>query len=273
LTSLVTKYLPEHNALRKLFKVTFYATLYTICALFAPGCVTPQNAIAEDETHYSTWEFAYSGKYHLVWYYNTKEDLRNNIPNRALVRDKVFLLRPEVRPPTINGVYLLELSKVNEGEEVLDIGTGSGIHAIFAAETAKRVVATDIYAPAIENAITNARLHGVEEKIDFRVGDLFEPVKEGEKFDVFFVNINFPFSINDDDRNRLHQRLFTQIRKYMKPNARIYFQTSFAKNIPTIYAMLTQHNFRIMELRMDNMVKYNHEPIFMMIQTNFNQPP
>lgn len=251
----------------------FCAALYTCCALLATGCVTPKNAIVEDKDYYSTWEFVYSDKYRLVWYYDTKEDLRENIPNRALVRDKVFLLRPNVRPPTINGVYLLELSKVNDGEEVLDIGTGSGIHAIFAAEIAKHVVATDIYAPAIENAITNARLHSVENKIDFRVGDLFEPIRDDEKFDVFFVNINFPFSINDDDRNILHERLFSQVRKYMKPNARIYFQTSFAKNLPYIYTMLTRHNFRIMELRMENMVKYSHEPIFMMIQSNFNQQP
>ena len=53
----------------------------------------------------------------------------------------------------------------------------------------------------------------------------------------------------------------------MKPNARIYYQTSFIKNIPYIYDMLSRNNFRIMEVRMEHMVSYSHEPLFMMIQS------
>ena len=242
-------------------RITFYFILYALFAI-------PLNSFAEDNEYFSTWEFQHSGKYKLVWYYKTKQDFNNNHPNKVLVHDKEFRIRSDVRPPTINGLYLLEHSKVDEGEEVLDIGTGSGIHAIFAAEKAKRVVATDIYAPAIENAKTNAQLHGVDHKIDFRVGDLFAPLNEDDKFDVFFVNINFPFSVDDNDRNRLHERLFSGIRKYMKPNARIYFQTSFIKNIPYIYDMLNRNDLRIMEMHMEYIDEFRHEPLFIMIQSN-----
>ena len=176
-------------------------------------------------------------------------------------------MRGDVKPPMMNGVYLLEHSKVNEGDEVLDIGTGSGLHAIFAAEKAKLVIATDIYEPAIENAKINAQRHGVEDKIDFRVGDLFQPINENEKFDVFFININFPSRATDDRRNRLHERLFAEISKYMKPNARIYYQTSYVKNIPHIYYMLDRHNFRIKEMHMVHMPNNDHEPLFLRIQS------
>ena len=223
-------------------------------------------AFFENSDYYDAWEPQHSGKYRLVWYYDTEKDFTAKQPNKVLAHNKKFLIRPDVRPPGINGIYLLEYSKVNEGEEVLDIGTGSGIHAIFSAEKAKRVVATDIFAPAIENAKVNAQYHGVDHKIDFRVGDLFGPINDDEKFDVFFININFP-SKPDDFRNSLHERLFSEIRKYMKPNARIYYQTSFIRNIPYIYDMLKRNHFHVMEMRMEHIVAYSHEPLFMMIQS------
>ena len=165
-------------------RTVFYFALYAGIAILNAGCTTSINTSSENDEYFYIWEAKITDKNKLVWYYNTKKDRSKNQPNTALVANKKFLVHPDVRPPTINGAYLLEYSKVNKGEEVLDIGTGTGIHAVFAAEKAKRVVATDIYAPAVENAKANAQLHGVEEKIDFRVGDLFGPIKDGEKFDV-----------------------------------------------------------------------------------------
>jgi len=241
---------------------------FIMCLFVCVSVVMPAFSQAAGNDYYSTWEFTHTDKYKMIWYYDTEQDFKINHPNRVLVVDKEFVMRPDVRPPTINGVYLLEYSRVNKGEEVLDLGTGSGIHAVFAAEKAKRIVATDIYAPAIENAITNAKLHGVEDKIDFRVGDLLEPLHDGEKFDVVYFNINYPFSVGDSDRNRLHERFFSGIRKYLKPNARVYYQTSFVKNIPYIYDMLTRNGFRIMEMHMEYLLPSEHEPLFFMLQSN-----
>ena len=247
---------------QRIFKIAFYFTLI-MCA----SCAAPMSSLADNNEYYTTWELKHSGKYRLVWYYNTKEDYVKNQPNKVLVHNKEFLVRPDVRPITINGLYLLEYSKVNDGEEVLDLGTGTGVHAVFAAEKAKHIVATDIYEPAVENAKVNAQLHGVDDKIDFRVGDLFGPVKDDEKFDVFFVNINFPFERDDDKRNELHERLFSEIRQYMKPSARIYYQTSFVKNIPYIFDMLNRNNFRIKEMHMSYFAEFGHEAMFFMIQS------
>jgi len=249
-----------------LFRNAFYFTLYASCALLYAGYVMPVDAFAEDGESFPTWEAKISDKNKLIWYFDTKKNYSTNQPNKVLTHNKEFIVHSDVRPPTINGTYLLEYSTVNEGEEVLDIGTGSGIHAVFAAEKAKRVVATDIYAPAIENAKVNAELHGVEEKIDFRVGDLFGPIKDGEKFDVFFININLPYEPTDRKRNNLHERLFSEIHQYMKPDARIYFQTSFIKNIPYIYDMLSRNNLSIMEIHMEHLFPSRHEPLFIMIQ-------
>jgi len=255
-------------AFQRLVRNTFYFTLYACYALLITGCAMSNNTIIEDGDYYATWEGKISDTNTLIWYYNTIEDFNVNQPNMVSAYNKKFIVHPDVRPPTMTGVYMLEYSEINDGEEVLDIGTGSGLHAVLAAEKAKRVVATDIYAPAVENAKVNARLHGVEHKIDFRVGDLFEPIHDDEKFDIFFININFPFSNSNEKRNKLHERLFSEIGKHMKPDARIYYQTSFIKNIPYIYDMLSRNNLVIKEVHMEHHTKTKHEPLFIMAQSS-----
>ena len=73
-----------------------------------------------------------------------------------------------------------------DGLRVLDLGTGSGVLAILASKLgARNVVATDVSDRAIKIAKRNAEVNGVE--IDFRVGDLFNPVR-GELFDLIICN-------------------------------------------------------------------------------------
>jgi SAM-dependent methyltransferase len=64
----------------------------------------------------------------------------------------------------------------------LDLGCGSGTGAIVLSRRSKRVVATDINPRAVALARVNAAINGVD-NVDFRVGDLFEPVR-GEAFDL-----------------------------------------------------------------------------------------
>ena len=61
---------------------------------------------------------------------------------------------------------------------IVDIGTGSGAIAISLAKhlPTARVVATDISSEALEVAKRNAERHGVADRVEFRHGDLFEPL-------------------------------------------------------------------------------------------------
>src|SRR5687767_14697484 len=58
---------------------------------------------------------------------------------------------------------------------VLDLGTGSGIGAVFAAQRGASVVAVDINPEAVRCARINALLNDLDERIEVRRGDLFEP--------------------------------------------------------------------------------------------------
>ena len=86
------------------------------------------------------------------------------------------------------------------GAAVLDMGTGSGICALVAARHAGRVVAVDVSPAAARCTRLNAVLNQLEERIDIRLGDLFEPVA-GERFDLVLFNPPFLIGVPKDDRD------------------------------------------------------------------------
>jgi release factor glutamine methyltransferase len=76
---------------------------------------------------------------------------------------------------------------------LLELGTGSGCLAVAAARErpGARLVATDVSEAALEVARSNARALGVEDRIAFRKGDLFEalaPEDDAIRFDAILSN-------------------------------------------------------------------------------------
>ena len=72
----------------------------------------------------------------------------------------------------------------------LDLGTGSGVGAVFAARRGYRVVAVDVNPEAVRCVRLNALLNGLDGRIEARQGDLFAPVA-GETFDLILFNPPF----------------------------------------------------------------------------------
>jgi protein-L-isoaspartate O-methyltransferase len=87
--------------------------------------------------------------------------------------------------PSSHGLFYASAVRVEEGEHVIDIGTGSGILAIAAAKRGAQVMATDIDERAIAAAARNARLNGVT--FDLRLGSLFADATD--TFDVILANL------------------------------------------------------------------------------------
>ena len=78
-----------------------------------------------------------------------------------------------------------------ESSRALDLGSGSGVGAVFAARRGHhRVVAADLNPEAVRCARLNALLNGLEDRIEAREGDLFAPVA-GEVFDLILFNPPF----------------------------------------------------------------------------------
>ncbi|AZQ36440.1 class I SAM-dependent methyltransferase [Streptomyces cyaneochromogenes] len=75
----------------------------------------------------------------------------------------------------------------------LDLGTGSGVQALHAAQHATRVTATDLNPRALHITALTLALSGAP-AADLREGSLFEPLKNGETYDLIVSNPPFVIS-------------------------------------------------------------------------------
>ncbi|HJW65899.1 MAG TPA: HemK2/MTQ2 family protein methyltransferase [Candidatus Bathyarchaeia archaeon] len=100
----------------------------------------------------------------------------------------VFVVDENVYEPAEDTFLLAENLDVNDGDTVLDMGTGCGILGILAAKMAKHVVAIDINPYAVRCAKKNALLNNARSKISFIQADLFAASSEKTKFDTILFN-------------------------------------------------------------------------------------
>jgi release factor glutamine methyltransferase len=94
------------------------------------------------------------------------------------VDPRVLIPRPETELLVETAI---EIARARSGPlHVADIGTGSGAIAIALAVHLPdaRLIAIDISPQAIEVARSNARLHRIVDRIEFRIGDLLAPLRE-----------------------------------------------------------------------------------------------
>jgi release factor glutamine methyltransferase len=122
-------------------------------------------------------------------------------PKKVYFEDYVFFVDENVYEPAEDTFLLAENMKVTKDDIVLDMGTGCGILAILAAQKTKKVIAIDINPYAIECATKNAEINCKKEKIEFRVGDLFQPTRHGEKFSVILFNSPYLPSEKDEEKS------------------------------------------------------------------------
>jgi release factor glutamine methyltransferase len=122
-------------------------------------------------------------------------------PKKVYFKDHVFMVDEHVYEPDEDSFLLAEKMTVTEDDAVLDMGTGCGILAVLAAEKAKSVLAVDINPYAIECANRNAEMNGAREKIEFRHGDLFHPIKQNERFSLILFNSPYLPSEPDEERS------------------------------------------------------------------------
>ena len=97
--------------------------------------------------------------------------------------------------PAEDSYLLAENLLIKEGQSVLEIGTGSGIVAMYASKLTDNITVTDINFDACELARKNFEANGIE-NIEILFGNLFEPVKD-RKFDVILFNT--PYLPTEED--------------------------------------------------------------------------
>ena len=170
-------------------------------------------------------------------------------------KDKSFIVLPQVFHPHHHwsGTFLAKFLKVNPGDHVLDMGTGSGIQAICAASVADKVLACDINPYAVKCTTINAVLNDVSDKVEARQSNLFENVDEKEKFDLIIFNFPF-FHINPRNiaehayfggkDGNVMRAFYRDVGKHLKPGGKI--QIIFSESaIPDMFEWeeFKQNNF------------------------------
>ena len=88
--------------------------------------------------------------------------------------------------PAEDSYLLADNLEIEKGQSVLEIGTGSGVVAMYASRLTDRITVTDINFDACELARKNFEENNIE-NIEILFGNLFEPVKN-RKFDVILFN-------------------------------------------------------------------------------------
>jgi len=110
---------------------------------------------------------------------------------RFKISPAVLIPRPETE--TLVAEVLKELKQTAEGRppfSILDVGTGSGCIALalLSQLPGSRAVATDISQEALRVAAENARDIGLEQRVQFVLANLLEPIRGGKLFDLIVSN-------------------------------------------------------------------------------------
>jgi release factor glutamine methyltransferase len=147
--------------------------------------------------------------------------------------------------PTPHGVHLgnmlarIDLDRMN----VLELGTGCGIHAILIARGgASRLTLTEIDAPTLDNARHNLGTHGVDVPVDYFVADWTHV--DGGPWDVVITNPPFAKS-GKRYRRYFIDTLILDAHKLAKPGGRLIFVQSSMADIPRSLELMRENGMSV----------------------------
>jgi release factor glutamine methyltransferase len=137
---------------------------------------------------------------------------------------------------------------------LLDMGTGSGIIGIIAAQKGANVTAVDINPAASQVATANAQTLQVTDKMRVCCGDLFAPIQDATPFD--WIVFNPPFfprsttrsleaAYNAGDDYATITRFLQQAKNFLAPSGRILLILSSDMNLFELQAMFHHHKYRV----------------------------
>lgn len=183
-------------------------------------------------------------------------------PYTTKVFGRTIWVDPDVCSPKYSNSarFFIENWDIEEGQRVLDMGTGSGVLALFAAFAgAEQVVASDINPKAYDIARRNVEHHGLQEEVEVLQGDLFSPV-EG-KFDRILFNLPYwnrkPSTELEraffDDGYQVLTSFFEGARNYLSDGGRVLLSFSEQGDVRFLEDTIASNNYQVKrKIRKDN---------------------
>ena len=170
------------------------------------------------------------------------------------IKGKTFTIFPETFNPNYAPASLLLANNlgVQKGDVVLDPFTGCGIDALVSVlEGAEKAVAIDKCLMPYLCASYNAHMLELDNLVDVRQGDLFEPLKDGELFSL--VVSNPPFrkmapetdlqASNMDDNYRTLEKFWNGVSNYLTQDGRIRIVFSNCGDLNYFHTLAKQNNY------------------------------
>ena len=139
----------------------------------------------------------------------------------------------------------LELNR----KSVLDLGCGSGLLGLYAAEQGAMVTAVDIHADAVVNTCQNAERNGLRLKV--YQSDLFSAIPK-ENFDLILVNPPYFEGQPEEEADfawyagkdcEYFHRLFASLEGYTHPESQIWMILSEVCDLESIRRIAQQHHW------------------------------
>ena len=160
--------------------------------------------------------------------------------------DVEYIECDEVYPPAEDTFLLIDNLVIDSDDEVLEIGTGTGLVSISASLKCSKVTSTDINPHAIKCAEHNIKLNN-RDNITVIESDLFENINE--KYDLILFNtpylpVNEEEHVDDDyskawdggeNGREVIDRFIRETPQYLKEDGTIQLvQSSFSDNEKTL---------------------------------------
>ncbi|WP_026689190.1 50S ribosomal protein L11 methyltransferase [Alteribacter aurantiacus] len=144
-----------------------------------------QNTVTVSEVNEAEWATAWKKYYKPVKVSNkititpTWEEYERVSDDELIIElDPGMAFGTGTHPTTVLCIQALE-KYMNEGDRVLDVGTGSGVLSIACAKLgAKEVLALDLDEVAVNSARINTKLNKVQDVVTVKQGNLLEGVQE-----------------------------------------------------------------------------------------------
>ena len=142
-----------------------------------------------------------------------------------------LVVLPGVFPPKEDTALLAEHVPIIGGMNVLDVGTGTGALAVWAArQGAASVIAVDIAEAAVANAKRNVERLGLEDCVEVREGHVVTSIAPSESFEVILANLPGRNKVAVDETSaaqwgtgfRAHRALFEGAQRHLRPGGAIY---------------------------------------------------
>jgi HemK-related putative methylase len=171
------------------------------------------------------------------------------------IDDVPLIVLPGVFNPVLfrSGAFMartLAEAALSPGSKVLDLGSGSGVGAVFAARQGAQVTAVDINPEAVRCSRLNALLNDLADQVTVVEGDLFTPLA-GHRFDLILFNPPFYRGQPADDRDRawrgqdVFERFASDLDSFLAPDGRAWLILSTDGDGDRLLTMLGQAGFEI----------------------------